>query len=65
MRVRKMTIQQGRRVDISRFPNFHKTGSVWGMKRLYYGTEALLVKCGNFIYDVSNAPEICHQAVES
>lgn len=65
MRVRKMTIQQGRRVDISRFPNFYKTGSVWGMKHLYYGTEALLVKCGNFIYDVSNAPEIYNQAAES
>lgn len=65
MRVRRITIQQGRRVDISRFPNFHKTGSVRGMKRLYYGTEALLVRCGNFIYDASNAPEIYHQAAES
>lgn len=25
------------RTGISRFPNFHKTGSITGMKELYYG----------------------------
>ena len=34
MRVRRMTIEQGKRVGIDRFPNFHRTGSVRGMKRL-------------------------------
>ena len=29
------------RTGISRFPNFHKTGSITGMKELYYGKNAL------------------------
>lgn len=33
------------RTGISRFPNFHKTGSITGMKELYYGKNALLVRC--------------------
>ncbi len=45
MRTRRMTIEQGRRVGIDRFPNFHKSGSVRGMKRLYYGKDCLLVRC--------------------
>jgi hypothetical protein len=47
-------------VDLSRFPNFHKTGSIAGMKRLYYGRNALLVRCGSFIYNVSAASSIYH-----
>lgn len=50
MRVKKMTIEEGQRVGISRFPNFHKTGSVRGMKKLYYGDRCLLVRCGDYIY---------------
>ena len=42
----------------SRFPNFHKSGSIAGMKRLYYGKNALLVRCGRWIYNVSSEPEI-------
>lgn len=45
MRVKRMTIEEGKRVGISRFPNFHKTGSVRGMKKLYYGADCLLVRC--------------------
>lgn len=45
MRVKKMTIEEGQRVGISRFTNFHKTGSVRGMKKLYYDADCLLVRC--------------------
>lgn len=45
MRVKRMTIEEGKRVGIGRFPNFHKTGSVRGMKKLYYGQNCLLVRC--------------------
>jgi len=38
--------------------NFHKSGSIAGMKRLYYGKNALLVRCGRWIYNVSSEPEI-------
>ena len=44
-----MAIEQGKRIGIDRFPNFHKTGSVRGMKRLYYGKNCLLVRCGNYV----------------
>lgn len=43
MRVKRMTIDQGERVQIARFPNFHRSGSIRGMKRLYYGQSCLLV----------------------
>lgn len=43
---------------LSRFPNFSKTGSITGMKRLYYGIDALLVKDGQFIYNVSSDPNV-------
>lgn len=57
-----MTIEEGKRVDISRFPNFHKSGSVTGMKKLYYGINALLVRCGAFIYNVTSEPNIYYNA---
>ena len=57
-----MTIEQGKRVGINRFPNFHRTGSIGGMKKLYYGADCLLVRCGNFIYNVTAEPPIYNQA---
>ena len=38
---------------LSIFPNFHKTGSISGMKRMYYGKDSLLVRCGSYIYKVT------------
>ena len=43
---------RGKAIGIGRYPNFHYTGSVIGMKRLYYGEDALLVRCGSWIYNV-------------
>lgn len=43
------------------FPNFHKSGSISGMKKAYYGRDALLVRCGSYIYNVSSAPEIYYK----
>lgn len=62
MRVKRLTKEQGKRFDISRFPNFHKTGNVKGMKNLYYGKDALLVCCGYYIYNVTSEPNIYEQA---
>ena len=62
MRVKRMTIEQGKRVGIDRFPNFHRTGSVRGMKKLYYGADSLLVRCGDYIYNVTSEPSIYNQA---
>jgi len=41
-------------IDLSQFPNFHASGSIRGMKKLYYGMNALLVRCGSFIYRVDS-----------
>lgn len=62
MRTKRLTKAEGERVDISRFPNFHRSGSIRGMKRLYYGKDALLVACDSYIYNVSSEPQIYHQA---
>ena len=43
---------------LGQFPNFHRSGSIRGMKRLYYGDNALLVKSGSYIYNVTLCPEI-------
>ena len=57
-----MTVAEGKRVGIGRFPNFPKTGSIKGMKKLYYGAECLLVRCGSYIYNVTTEPQIYNQA---
>ena len=38
---------------LSIFPNFHRSGSIYGMKKYYYGKDALLIKCGSYIYKVT------------
>lgn len=54
--------EEGKRVNISRFPNFHKSGSIRGMKKQYYGVAALLVRCGSYIYNVTSEPNIYYNA---
>lgn len=46
------------KLGLEDYPNFSKTGSVSGMKKQYYGKDALLVRCGNYIYNVTSNPEI-------
>lgn len=58
MRTKTLYRCDAQKVDISRFPNFHITGSITGMKKLYYGKNALLVRCGSWIYNVSSEPEV-------
>jgi len=43
---------------LSCFPNFHSSGSITGMKTLFYGWGALLVRCNGFIYNVTSKPDI-------
>jgi len=62
MRTRTMCVKDGERLNISRFPNFHKSGSIKGMKSLYYGKNALLVRCGSYIYNVTSEPAIYNRA---
>ena len=61
-RVKTMSVADGKRFGISQYPNFSKTGSVTGMRKKYYGKMALLVRCGDYIYNVTTAPEIYEAA---
>ena len=51
-RVRYMNKQQKAAYNLSQYPNFSATGSIYGMKKLYYGMDALLVRSGSWIYKV-------------
>ena len=62
MRVRYLNVIDGERVDIGRFPIFHKTGSIRGIKKHYYGLNALLVRSGSYIYNVNSEPAIYNMA---
>lgn len=44
--------------SLSEFPNFSTSGSIRGMKNMYYGKDALLVRRGSYIYNVSSNPDI-------
>lgn len=46
--------------QLEELPNFSATGSIKGMKKLYYGKDALLIRCGAFIYNASSKPELYH-----
>ena len=62
MKVKHLKIAEGEKVNIGRFPNFGVGGSIRGMKEKYYGKDALLVRCGSYIYNVSGVPEIYDRA---
>lgn len=52
MRVKYLPVAEGRRLHIEAFPNFSASGSI---KDKFYGKNALLVKCGSYIYNVGNS----------
>ena len=58
MKVKTLSTNNGNKVNINKYPNFHRSGSIIGMKRKFYGKDALLVRCGQYIYNVTSAPEI-------
>jgi hypothetical protein len=62
MRVKYMYVRDGKKVNIDRFPNFHHTGSIKGMRERFYGKDALLVRCGSYIYNVTKEPRIYEMA---
>lgn len=38
---------------LSDCPNFHKSGSITGMRARFYGKDAQLIRCGSYIYNVT------------
>ena len=55
--VRDLKVAKGELFNISQYPSFSSTGSIKGMRKVY-GPEALLVRCGSYIYNVSANPQI-------
>lgn len=51
-RIKYLSVTKGQKVHIEQYPNFHKSGSIKGMKEKYYGKNAMLVRCGDYIYNV-------------
>lgn len=57
MRVKTVYVKDKQQLKLSDFPNFSVTGSITGMKKIY-GKDALLVRCGSWIYNVTSRPDI-------
>lgn len=62
MKTKYLKVKDGERLNIDCFPNIHKSGSIKGMKALYWRHNPLLVRCGSYIYNVQDCPEIYNQA---
>jgi hypothetical protein len=62
MKVKKLLNTPENRAILKPFPNFSSTGSIRGMKKMYYGKNALLVRCNGFIYNVSSESKIYEDA---
>ena len=56
MRTKTQYKADGERLKIDQFPYY--TGSITGMKKMFYGKDALLVRCGSWIYNVPKEPMI-------
>ena len=59
-RVKTLSVADGKKYNISQYPNISTTGSVVGWRKQMgkYGKTALMVRCGSYIYNVDSAPEI-------
>lgn len=57
-RVKYLKVKDGKKLGINQFPNFSGSGSIIGMKEKFYGKNALLVRCGSYIYNVTRKPLI-------
>ena len=51
MKTRYLSVKHKELVS-GKYPNFHVSGSIAGMKRMFYGENAMLVRCGQWIYNV-------------
>lgn len=56
MRTKRLSTDSpyARRLELC--PSFHRTGSITGMKKHFYGKSALLVIFGDYIY---NTTQVC------
>lgn len=57
-KVKRLSTDEGIRLRLGRFSSYHKNYSITGIRRLFCGPDALLVRCGDFIYNVTREPSI-------
>jgi hypothetical protein len=55
---RTIIINSDSDIDLSEYPNIHISGSILGMKKLYWGGDAMCIKKGYYIYNVSSNPDL-------
>ena len=60
--MRYIKVRKGEAMGIDSCPNIDVTGSVKGMKKLFWGERALVVKCGSYYFKVNSIPEIWEAA---
>lgn len=58
MRVKTMSVKNDHAIKLQSLPSFSKTGSITGMKKKYYGPNALLIRCGSWIYNATSRPDL-------
>lgn len=51
MKTKTLPTKDARASLLAHCANFHRSGSIAGMKRLYYGHDARLIRCGSWIYN--------------
>ena len=60
MKTKTMSTKSPYAVQLEDLPNFSITGSISGMKKLWYGQKALLIRCGAYIYNATSKPDLYH-----
>lgn len=50
MKTKTLPTKDRRAALLDNLPNFDRSGSIRGMKKLYYGHDAKLIRCGKYIY---------------
>ena len=61
MKTKYLPVKYYNTFQLWNYPSFHRSGSISGMKKLYYGENALLVRCGEYIYNVTENEKIYYQ----
>lgn len=59
--VKTLYVREYDKHNLSEYPSFSVTGNISVMRKIY-GDSALLVRCGQYIYNVAAQPKIyiCH-----
>lgn len=53
-----ISASKGKEIGLNRFPKCHISCSIRSLRRDKWGESALIVKSGNYYYNVSSEPEI-------